>query len=157
MLPCYLQLHIIGTIFKSRVGDIREAHVILRSWCVPYQLVANNRSFSSCPFGLDLTGRTWLVSFPWSRVQNLHGTLGRCLFGAFPEVAKPIFASPPVSPPAREQTHKIRHCIWPFSAGKMVRICCQTTLSIASVSLVLQENFQSKKGAKIHGHRLDIP
>ena len=107
MLPCYLQLHIIGTIFKSRVGDIREAHVILRSWCVPYQLVANNRSFSSCPFGLDLTGRTWLVSFLWSRVQNLHGTLGRCLFGAFPEVAKPIFASPPVSPPAKKAKTKV--------------------------------------------------
>ena len=82
---------------------------------VPYQLVANNRSVSSCPFGLDLTGRTWLVSFLLSRVQNLHGTLGRCLFGAFPEVAKPIFASPPVSPPAKQAKTKVvkyPHCMY---------------------------------------------
>ena len=59
---------------------------------IPYQLVGDNQSASSCPFDLDLTGRTWPVSCQWWRGQNPLDTPERCPSGVFPGAVKPIFA-----------------------------------------------------------------
>ena len=102
---------------------------------LPCQPVLSSQFYASFPSDQDWIGHTQQAFCRWWKGQSLLCTLERCLSSTFQGVGKPISASPPVSPPARIRAHKVTSYLAIFSQGKMVRICCQTALSIASVSI----------------------